>query len=92
MDPTYLQAMIQALMAGGGTSVAQPGPMPMQTGYGAMYGMPAKPGGGMLGTNPYQAGMAGGGYGQPNPNQLQQSYQNYPVTGSDGGGGGAEAR
>jgi len=42
MDPSTLQMYIQALMGGGGLGAAQPGPMPMATGYGATYGMPAQ--------------------------------------------------
>lgn len=106
MDPSsYQQMMVQALMGG------QPGQPPSgqnpSTPYGQAFitGNPTVPGGGMLGNSSYQTinpmSPQGGSAmpGQPDPNQLQQSYQNYSgmtpypyPMGQDGGGGGAEGR
>jgi len=99
MDPSTLQMYIQALMGGGGLGAAQPGPMPMATGYGATYGMPAQQGGGMLGTNPYASinptrlPAQSGNPVMANSNVLQQPFQDFgAMRANDGGGGGAEAR
>lgn len=96
MDPqSYQQMMVQALMGG----LASPGVMQNNqspvTGYGQSFltGNPTTTGG-MLGSSSYQtvnpmSQQSMAMPGQPNPNQLQQQYQQYPGMSQDHADGNA---